>query len=147
MKSFFIVPRYWLFILSGLLWSIAGSILLWRAIGWIADIPIEGEIVTESVGMGLGIVLFFVSFKKIAQRYRSRISSLPEKVAVYKFISRKSALMILGMVTFGIILRLSPFPKHYLAVLYTAMGETLWFGSFLFYTSWIKMVSAKERIR
>ena len=146
MKSFFIVPRYWLLIVSGLLWSIAGSILIWRAIGWITDIPIEGEIVTESVGMCLGLVLFFVSFKKVARRYRSRISSLPEKVAIYKFISRKSALMILSMVTLGIILRLSPFPKHYLAVLYTAMGETLWFGSFLFFSSWIKMIGAKEHV-
>jgi hypothetical protein len=144
LKSFFIVPRFWLFIVSGLLWSIAGSILLWRAIGWIADIPIEGEIVNEFVGIVLGIIFFLFLFKKVARRYRSRISSLPEKVAIYKFISRKSALMILGMVTFGIILRFSPFPKHYLAVLYTAMGETLWLGSFLFFSSWIKMIGAKE---
>jgi len=134
------VPRHWLFMLSGLLWSIAGSILLWRALGWLADVPINSEIISESLGTILGILFFFSLFKKIARKNRSRIASLPKRVAIYKFTSQRSAIIIAGMIAMGIILRSSAFPKHLLAVLYTAMGTTLWFGSFLFYKSWLNVL-------
>jgi len=122
--------------MAGLLWTIAGSILVERAYGWLYDLETGQLIVVLSLSSVLGLIFFFSGFIKIARKNINRIKSLPDQASVFAFSSWKGYIIIAIMVTAGIMLRNSSFPKHYLAVLYVAMGGSLLMGSFLFYQNY-----------
>jgi hypothetical protein len=134
------VKRHWLYIFSGLLWSIAGSILIWRSIVWLSDLPSDQVIIISILGTLLAIIFFFTGFIKIARKNTKRLASLPERASIFRFASRRSYFIIAAMITLGIVLRNSSLPKQYLTVLYAAMGGALWMGSILFYKTWFNIV-------
>ncbi len=130
------VPRRWLYAIAGLIWSVAGFILIERAYGWLDDLETGQLIIVLSLGAGLSLIFHFFGFIKLARKNINRINSLPESVCIFAFTAWKGYLIIAFMVTAGILLRNSSFPKHYLSVLYVAMGGSLLMGSGLFYVKY-----------
>ncbi|MDI6765814.1 MAG: hypothetical protein QME52_03210 [Bacteroidota bacterium] len=128
------VPKKVLYFISGTLWSIAAIILIERAYIWLSDYGIEQLIFVIGLGVILAIIFYFSVFRKIVQKNINRIKSLPDSVCIFAFTAWKGYFIIAIMVIAGIILRHSAFSKHYLAVLYLAMGGSLLIGSILFYT-------------
>jgi len=138
------VPRKWLYAIAGVLWSAAGFILIERAYGWLEDLASEQLLFVLSLGVTLALIFYFAGFIKIARKNINRINSLPESVCIFAFTAWKGYLVIAVMVTAGILLRHSSFPKHYLAVFYVAMGGSLLLGSSLFYTKFIKNIYRRK---
>jgi hypothetical protein len=132
------VPRRWLFLIAGSLWSIAGLILIERAYEWLNDFETGQLIVILLLGAGLASLFFFTMFIKVARKNAKRIHNLPADVCIFAFTAWKGYFLIAFMVTAGIIVRNSSFPKHYLAVIYTAMGGALLMGSFIFHKQFFK---------
>ncbi|MBA4313646.1 MAG: hypothetical protein C0417_13560 [Chlorobiaceae bacterium] len=130
------VPRRWLFLIAGSLWSIAGFILIERAYEWLNDFKTEQLLLILLLGAALASLFFFTIFIKIARKNINRLFSLPESVCIFAFTAWKGYFLIAFMVTAGIIVRNSSFPKHYLAVIYVAMGGALLMGSFMFHKNY-----------
>ena len=132
------VPRRWLFLIAGSLWSIAGLILIERAYEWLNDFETEQLLLILLLGAALAALFFFTMFIKVARKNAKRIQNLPADVCIFAFTAWKGYFLIAFMVTAGIIVRNSSFPKHYLAVIYTAMGGALLMGSFIFHKQFFK---------
>lgn len=64
-------------------------------------------------------------FLRIVDRNLGRIHAMEGTGCVFSFMPWKSYLLIIIMIFLGIMLRHSPVPKLYLAVLYTAIGTAL----------------------
>jgi hypothetical protein len=126
------VPRRWLFIIAGGIWMIAGIILIERAYNWLSDFDANQLILLLILAIFLALVIYFSGFIKIVRKNINRINSLPEKVCIFAFTAWKGYVIIAIMVTAGIILRNSAFPKHYLALIYLAMGGSLLIGGVVF---------------
>lgn len=127
------VPKCWLFVASGVIWSAVGLMLGITAIRWL--IP-EGLL--RGAGFGLaGLILTVGFFRKrfshLAQQNIHRLRKLPERGCFFAFQAWKSYLIILIMITLGSTLRHLPIQRPILAVVYMAIGAALFLGSFPYY--------------
>jgi len=69
---------------------------------------------------------------KIALRNIHRLCLLSDKSCIFAFQAWKSYLIIIFMITLGMVLRNSPILRHFLAVIYAAIGGALFVSSFHF---------------
>ena len=93
----------------------------------------------------VGFIIYYFGFSRIAKKNVKRIVEKRHKFCVFAFISWKSYLTILVMVAMGIGLRMSPLPKHYLAVLYIGLGIGLGLSSFVYFGKTILHFREKEK--
>ena len=127
------VSRRNLYVLAGLLWTVAGLILCYRSLEWLS---------TASVASGLGLEilsaiaaggLYAALFSSIVRKNIERITGLPDQVCVFAFTPWRGYGMIAFMMLLGIGIRSSDIPKIYLAVPFSIMGMTLLIGSVTFF--------------
>ena len=77
------------------------------------------------IGFILALAVHHLGFLKIVDHNLERIMEMDTKQCLFAFITWKSYLIIILMVTMGVLLRHSEIPKHYLAILYTGIGLAL----------------------
>ncbi len=138
------ISKYWLFIIAGVMWSAVGMMLIWRALGWFSVIEGGGVIVMALLGVVLAFAIYYFMFSKIARKNIKRLCLHPEKVCLFAFQSWQGYLIIVVMVSLGIGLRNSPFPKPWLAVIYTGIGGGLFLASLHFYERVRQMVYLQQ---
>ena len=119
------VARYVLLFLAGFIWLCVGSMLVAMAYTWLASAPRTIFWVFAGVGFVIALVVHHFGFLKIVDHNLERIMEKKGKQCLFGFISWKSYLIILVMVTLGIVLRHSGLPRQYLAIVYTAIGLAL----------------------
>ena len=118
------VPRAWLMLIAGLLWCAVGVVLWVRALGWLRDLH-AAMLLPILLGSALGVIAHLTMFVRIARKNLRRLRALPSRACVFAFQAWRSYLVIAFMIALGLALRISPMPKHVLAVLYTAIGSAL----------------------
>lgn len=132
-----IVTKRFLLLEAAIIWTIAGSMLLFRG----------SVMLTASTGFSwikiiscllLGVIFFRSVFSKISRKHVNRIINLYGDCHLFsKFFSGKSYLMMLMMISMGIFLRKTAIvPVWSLSLAYLTMGVPLLFSSFRFYYSW-----------
>ncbi len=136
------VRRHYLFMLAGLLWTVAGGILCFRAIAWIGLMSERMAIVAALTGLAMAGAGYMFGFSKIVGKNVERIQRMPERANIFAFTPARGYIMIGLMMTIGITLRTSSLPKYYLAVPYAAMGGVLLTGSVRFYREFIATLAA-----
>ncbi|PWB74760.1 hypothetical protein C3F09_03465 [candidate division GN15 bacterium] len=116
---------------AAIVWSAVGAFLAIRAMLWFRNS--ERNIFWMAL---LALIIGFLKghfvFSKLAQRNIRRIYDLSphkEKICIFAFQAAFSYLLIIGMITLGILLRLSPIPREYLAIVYLAIGVGLLYAS------------------
>jgi hypothetical protein len=77
------------------------------------------------VGVIIALAANRFGFTHLARKNIDRILSLPDRAGIFAFQAPKSYILIAGMMLLGIILRNSPLPKPYLAIIYVAIGGAL----------------------
>jgi hypothetical protein len=127
------VPRHYLFVLAGALWTFAGAILCWRAEVWLEDFPLGTELGLETLCAILGAAGYLYLFIHIVRKNIERITSLPERVCLFAFTAWRGYFLIALMIGLGLALRSTSIPKLYLSIPYTVMGVILIIGSVQFY--------------
>ncbi len=126
------VPRHFLYALAGFLWAVAGTLLCFRGIVWIEGLRFPAALGIELAGIALAVAGYLYMFSRLVERNIARIGGLPEHACVFAFTAWRGYLIIAMMMTAGITLRNSSFPRLYLALPYTAMGGMLLTGSVAF---------------
>jgi len=127
------VSKYWLFIIAGVMWSAVGMMLIWRAFGWFSMMQGRSVIAMGLLGVVLAVAIYRFMFSKIAQRNLKRLCLMSEKVCLFAFQSWQGYLIVVVMISLGIGLRNSPFPRPWLAAMYTGIGGGLFIASLHFY--------------
>ncbi len=127
------VPKCLLITLAGLMWSTVGVMLCSMAYYWLKKVAWLTAFPLGLSGIILSLAAYLFGFSGIALKNINRICLLPEKGCIFAFQAWKSYLIIVFMIALGIILRHSPIPKHYLAIVYTAIGGALLLSSLHYY--------------
>ena len=141
------VPKCWLFVASGVLWSAVGVMMCATGIGWLADGGTDQAMAFGLSGLILAVLSFRWGFGGIARKNIRRLRRLPEKGCFFAFQAWKSYLIIIAMIALGITLRHSSIPKPFLAVAYTAIGGALVLGSYHYYRYLSRLMRTLSRRR
>ncbi|MFQ5900899.1 MAG: hypothetical protein ACE5IH_05025 [Thermodesulfobacteriota bacterium] len=115
-----------LLFLAGFAWICVGVMLLVFAYSWLSA-TVSKDILFVFVGFGIVVALLahHFGFLKIVDKNLKRILLMEEKQCLFSFITCKSYMIIVVMVTMGTMLRHSSIPKQYLAILYAGIGLAL----------------------
>ncbi|OQA42676.1 MAG: hypothetical protein BWY52_02145 [Chloroflexi bacterium ADurb.Bin325] len=127
------LPKHWLMILAGLMWTGVGVLLCRYAFGWLMRPPSWSRIGLGLTGVVAAVPVYRLGFAKLARSNLARIRQLSDRACLFSFMAWKSYAVVAVMMTAGILLRNSAIPKHYLAVLYAAIGGGLFLASFVYY--------------
>jgi hypothetical protein len=114
-----------LVLLAGLMWCGVGIMLIRYAISWLVPIGILGAAIYYAAGFLVAMPIHHFGFLKIADKNLSRLLPLTEKKCLFSFMTWRSYIIVLVMVTMGIALRHSAFPKRYLSIIYNGIGLAL----------------------
>jgi hypothetical protein len=80
-------------------------------------------------------------FLKIADKNLNRLLPLTEKKCLFSFMTWRSYLIVLVMVSMGIALRHSSIPKPYLSILYNGIGLALFLSGIRYLRFFIMLLS------
>jgi len=127
------VSKYWLIAVAGLIWSAVGLILCRLAYIWLTAVPWQQAVPLGLLGAIFALAVYRYKFSKFALKNIDRLCLLADKSCIFAFQAWHSYLIIIIMISLGIALRHSAIPKHYLAVIYTAIGGALFMASFHFF--------------
>lgn len=137
------VPKVVLLFLAGGLWICVGIMLLSLAVSWLLKTADGERYVFAVVGMMLALVIHHFGFLRIVDKNLARILPSDTKKCVFSFMPWKSYLIIPVMIAMGAILRHSPIPKGYLAILYLGIGLALVLSSVRYMRVFLKEIRGR----
>jgi len=127
------VKKPYLLLLSGVMWCAVGIMLNLFAIGWLINYNSNFGFLFAGIGFVAALIIHHFGFLRLADKNLGRISYLKDKPCVFSFMSWKSYLIVIVMVTMGISLRHSSIPKQYLSMLYIGIGLALFLSSIRYF--------------
>ncbi len=133
------VNRRALLLVAGCAWTIAGGILITRAL--VALLTMGDHLFPEIViGIILGIGFYLLLFARISKKHISRITLIKiDNPCFFSFFNLRSYILMMVMISGGITLRkLNVIEPHILWTFYLTMGVPLLMSAFRFYYSWVK---------
>jgi hypothetical protein len=122
-----------------------GVMLISFAVSWLNHYDGRGRILFYAAGMLAGMPIHFMGFMKLAQKNIARLMALQGKKCIFSFITWKSYLIIIIMVTLGITLRHSSIPKQYLSILYNGLGIGLFLSGTLYIMTSFKLMFSNHK--
>lgn len=134
------VKTRYLILISGLVWVAIGIMLNVMAFIWLHDFHIERTWIYITGGILMALVIHHFGFLRIVDRNLGRIKSLKAETCVFAFMSWKSYLLVIIMITMGILLRHSPLPRNLLSVIYIGIGFALILSSIRYLRVFIRDV-------
>ncbi len=139
------VPKRTLLAIAGIIWTFAGSMLLWRGFSGLID---AHALLWRDLPISLagGIIFFLFLFSRISRKHVRRIIGLkPEKPCMFSFFNIKSYILMTVMMTGGILLRKFNVVDHeILYSFYACMGIPLLCSSVRFYYNWFIYQKTKD---
>jgi hypothetical protein len=126
---------------AGLMWCGVGIMLIRFAITWLTVPEIRGSGLYYAAGFLAAMPIHHFGFLRIADKNLSRLLPLTEKKCVFSFMTWKSYIIVLIMVTMGITLRHSALPKQYLSILYNGIGLALFLSGIRYIRFFIMLLS------
>jgi hypothetical protein len=126
------------------MWTGVGVMLCGLAYHWFVAINTSVAVIPGALGTGMALGAYHFGFSRIAQKNIKRLSVLTEKTCVFAFQTWKGYLVIAFMIILGAILRSSPIPKPYLAIIYTTIGGAIFLSSFHYYNLLWRLAAQEE---
>ena len=117
--------------------------LLTFAYSWLELESRTKIIFISEIGIVLALLIHHFGFLRIVNKNLKRLLPIEGKRSVFTFITWKSYLIIVVMVTMGATLRRSAIPKQYLAVLYIGIGLALILSSVRYIRFFIKELQSR----
>ena len=127
------VDKTILILIAGIVWIMAGLMLSRLAIIWWQNYTGTLLSLFIFVGILLGVVKGYFILTRVVRANIRRINQLSRTGFVLAFISLKTYLLIIGMMTMGILLRHTSFPRQYLAILYLGVGIAMIISSYPYF--------------
>ncbi len=120
--------------IAGTMWWSVGTMLTVMALKWLWGY--SGNVLLFAVpGFVAALVIHHFGFLRLADRNLERISQLPARPCLFSFITWKSYLLVVIMITMGNLLRNSPIPKEYLSIIYLGIGLALFLSGIRYFRS------------
>jgi hypothetical protein len=138
------VDKSVLILLAGLMWCGVGAMLIRYAVTWLSLCNGKEQVLFYSAGFLAAMPIHHFGFLKIADKNISRLLPLTEKKNPFSFMTPKSYLIVIVMVSMGIALRHSPIPKKYLSLLYNGIGLALFLSGIRYFRVFFQVVFSKK---
>ncbi len=123
-----------LILISGLLWTSIGILLINIASRWFELLSQTELILSIIFGILLGTAISYYGFSNLAEKNIKRISLYKDKVCVWAFQKWQSYFLVIFMISLGIFMRkTSILPKFILTPMYIGIGFALFTASFIYY--------------
>jgi len=119
------VPKSTLLLIAGLLWIAIGIMLDAMACSWLKAESSQYFYSEAIAGFAIALLIHHFGFLRVVDRNLARILPMEGRRCVFAFMPWKNYILILIMISAGVLLRHSPIPKKYLAVLYMSIGTAL----------------------
>jgi quinol-cytochrome oxidoreductase complex cytochrome b subunit len=133
------VSKRSLFLVAGCAWTMAGGILISRALLelWSIHHYIWIEIL---IGIALGAIFYLILFARISKKHITRITLITiDNPCFFSFFNLRSYIMMAVMISGGILLRKLDLINHeILYTFYLTMGVPLLASAFRFFSRWKK---------
>ncbi len=128
-----LVDKRILVLLAGLMWCGVGIMLISFAVRWLAPCSGKTRVLFYAAGFLAAMPIHHFGFLKIADKNLKRLLPLTEKKCLFSFMTWKSYIIVLIMVSMGIALRHSAIPKKDLSVLYNGIGLALFLSGLRYF--------------
>ena len=138
------VDKKILILIAGIMWCGVGVMLISFAVTWLSRYNGNGILIYYAAGFIAAMPIHHFGFLKLADKNISRMIPLKEKKCLFSFITWKSYLIIVIMMTMGITMRHSSIPKQYLSVLYNGIGLGLFLSGIRYFRNSL-MLFASDR--
>ncbi len=140
------VPKKWLLLIAGVMWTGVGYFLISLAVGWIFLPSVDSPWIYWIPGLILALIIYQFGFSKLAKKNSLRIQNFPvEKPCIFAFQEWHSYPLVLFMIGLGITLRnFAPIPKPLLGIMYIGIGGGLGLSSLVYYLSLWKHLGQKN---
>lgn len=138
------VDKKILVLLAGVMWCGVGIMLVSFAITWLSVCTVAEKVIFYSAGFLAAMPIHHFGFLKIVDKNLKRLLPVTQKKCVFSFMTWRSYLIVLVMVSMGIALRHSAIPKRYLSVLYNGIGLALFLSGIRYLRFFVKLLLASE---
>jgi hypothetical protein len=130
--------------LAGLMWCGVGIMLISFAVKWLSPFSLQEQELFFAGGFLAAMPIHHFGFLKIADKNLKRLLPLTEKRCVFSFMTWRSYLIVLVMVSMGIALRHSSIPKKFLSLLYNGIGLALFLSGIRYLRFFLKLLLTKK---
>jgi hypothetical protein len=134
------VDKKFLILLAGIVWCGVGIMLILFAVSWLSHYQGRGTFLFYLAGFLAAMPIHHFGFLKLADKNLRRLLPIIEKKCIFSFITWKSYLIIIIMVSMGIALRHSRIPKEYLSVLYNGIGLGLFLSGIRYFRISLRLI-------
>jgi hypothetical protein len=138
------VDKRILVLLAGLMWYGVGIMLIRFAVSWLIIYDGKEQVLFFAIGFLAAMPVHHFGFLKIADKNLNRLMPLTEKKCVFSFMTWRSYIIVLIMVSMGIALRHSSIPKRYLSILYNGIGLALFLSGIRYFRFFINLLFPKR---
>jgi len=139
MKSFLSVPKKYLLLVSGLMWSGVGLMLISLATRWLQDLQFQPHWLIIVLGIIPGILVALFGFTRIVHKNIQRIDEMGTRASVFAFQAWHSYVLIVIMMSMGIYVRQSGLiPMIFKTPGYYTIGTALSLSSIRYYQAFIR---------
>jgi len=138
------VSRTWLLVIAGMLWICIGLLLDLMACSWLKSEAGNRAIISAVAGFMVALLIHHFGFLRVVDKNLDRILPMKGTRCLFSFISWRSYCLVAVMMLTGYLLRHSPLPKLYLAVIYSAIGTALILSSLRYLRYLFKTVKGKD---
>ena len=140
------LPKNWLLLTAGLMWTGVGVFLISLAVGWIFAPAVPQPWYYWGPGGLLALAIFQFGFSRLSIKNSRRIVDLDiEKPCLFAFQQWHSYPLVLFMIALGITLRkFTPIPKPLLGILYIGIGGGLGLSSYYYYREIIRSKAGNQ---
>jgi hypothetical protein len=143
-KTALAVDKSVLVLMAGLMWCGVGVLLVSYAMSWLSSCNGKEQFLFYTAGFLAAMPIHHFGFLRIADKNLNRILSLTEKTSPFSFMTWKSYIIVLIMVSMGIALRHSSIPKRYLSILYNGIGLALFLSGIRYFRFFFKLIFEKR---
>jgi hypothetical protein len=130
-----------LVLLAGIMWCGVGIMLVHYAVLWLTPFEAGVQAVFYTAGFLAAMPIHHFGFLKIADKNLNRLLPLTEKRCMFSFMTWKSYIIVLVMVSMGIALRHSSLPKQYLSILYNGIGLALFLSGIRYFRFFFRLLT------
>jgi len=123
------VSRSALLRIAALTWIGVSIFLNGLSYTWLRAEPPLAVLLVVVVGFISALLIHHFGFLHIADKNMARILPMEGQRCAFAFMSWKNYILVFAMIFMGYLLRHSPIPKLYIAVLYIAIGTALLLSS------------------
>jgi hypothetical protein len=134
------VDKKYLIMLAGIVWCGVGIMLISFAVSWLNNYDRKGTGWYYLAGFAAAMPIHHFGFLRLADKNIERLMAAEGKKCLFSFITWKSYLIIIIMISMGITLRHSSLPKQYLSILYNGIGLGLFLSGIRYFRKSIKLM-------